>query len=213
MMLGQARAGGRWNDETNAMTDPPVGASGAGDAPSPLSRFKGSAPAAAAGFAIVASLVGASLLASRETSTVAPQPPPATSEDSGAAFPQTAPQAGGPGSSLPGAAFDQAPGAAPPAMAMEIVVKFKDDAKIKDIVDAFWRDQGSARSRFENFKAGKTEFSGLRLERVTYSNELVLVTESSSAGLPAMREVASRLASHPDVAYAEPNMTAQPGGR
>lgn len=98
-------------------------------------------------------------------------------------------------------------------MGVELVVKFKDDGRIKDIVDAFWRDPASARTRFEAFRAGKAEFSGLTLERVTYSNELVLVSTDAGLRLPAMREIAAKVSGHPDVAYAEPNMTAQPGAR
>ena len=99
---------------------------------------------------------------------------------------------------------------------MEIVVKFKDDGKVKDIIDAFWRDQGSARTKFEARKGSRPEFAGLKLDRGTYSNELGLVhTDASAANtrLPAMREIAKKLAGVADISYAEPNMTAHPGGQ
>ena len=111
--------------------------------------------------------------------------------------------------------FDQPPGGAV-NMGMEIVVKFKDDSKVKDIIDAFWKDQGSARTKFEAWKAGRPEFASLKLDRVTYSNELVLVHTGATAAdtrLPAMREIAKKLAAAADISYAEPNMTAHPGGQ
>ncbi len=99
---------------------------------------------------------------------------------------------------------------------MEIVVKFKDDAKVKDIIDAFWKDQASARAKFEALKARRPEFANLRLDRVTYSNELVLVHEGglpSDQRLAAMRATAAKLKNMGDISYAEPNMTAHPGGQ
>jgi hypothetical protein len=99
---------------------------------------------------------------------------------------------------------------------MEIVVKFKDDAKVKDIVDAFWKDQTSARTKFEALKARRPELADLKLDRVTYSNELVLVHEggtSADSRLAAMREIAAKLKNVSDISYAEPNMTAHPGGQ
>ncbi len=101
-------------------------------------------------------------------------------------------------------------------MGMEIVVKFKDDGKVKDIIDAFWRDQASAKSKFEAWKANRPEFANLKLDRVTYSNELVLVHTAATAAdrrLPAMREIAKALGAAADISYAEPNMTAHPGGQ
>ena len=92
----------------------------------------------------------------------------------------------------------------------------KDDAKVKDIIDAFWRDQGSARAKFETWKANRPEFSKLKLDRVTYSNELVLVHDGSAPvaeRLPEMKTIVTKLAATTDISYAEPNMTAHPGGQ
>ncbi|MFT3722625.1 MAG: hypothetical protein QM773_03475 [Hyphomonadaceae bacterium] len=165
------------------------------------------APAAAGALGIVAAVVGVSVLGSpSETSA------PAGMAPSAAVAPSEPPQAG---SALPGVAFDQ-PTPGNVKMGMEIVVKFKDDAKVKDIIDAFWRDQASARTKFEAWKASRPEFANLKLDRVTYSNELVLVHDGSGAAdarLPAMREIAKKLGSVADISYAEPNMTAQPGGQ
>lgn len=178
-----------------------------------MSRLKAAAPAGAAALAIVAAIAGGSLLANQPTMP-APIPAPATTET-----PRTSAQANSapqPGSAIPGIAFDQVPGARPAQMDMEIVVKFKDDAKVKDIVDAFWKDQASAQTKFEAFKARRPEFANLRLDRVTYSNELVLVHDGGAPAdqrLTAMRAVAAKLKNVGDISYAEPNMTAHPGGQ
>jgi hypothetical protein len=103
------------------------------------------------------------------------------------------------------------PAIAQQPMQMEIVVKFKDDARVKDIIDLFWRDQAAARARFATFRASRAEFAGLRLERVTYSNELVLVPDGPPPAPAALRAMARALAASPDISYADPNMTAHTG--
>lgn len=188
-----------------------------------LDRLKAAAPAGAAALAIVAAIAGGSLLANQqpvspglptaqvptpsESSTPSPTPQPSAGPQ--AAAPQ-------PAGAIPGVAFDQVPGAQAPQMDMEIVVKFKDDAKVKEILDAFWKDQASARTKFEAFKARHPEFADLKLDRVTYSNELVLVHAGGAAPdqrLAAMRAIAAKLKNVSDISYAEPNMTAHPGGQ
>lgn len=178
-------------------------------APPGGNRFKGAAPVAAGALGIVAAIIGAVALTGPES------PAPATAPFEAplsSPAPAAAPE---PGGSLPGVQFDQTPGGAV-NMGMEIVVKFKDDSKVKDIIDAFWRDQASGRAKFEAWKAGRPEFDSLKLDRVTYSNELVLVhtgATKADARLPAMREIAKKLAGAADISYAEPNMTAHPGGQ
>jgi hypothetical protein len=102
---------------------------------------------------------------------------------------------------------------APSLAAVEVVVKFKDDAKVKDIIDAFWKDSQAAKAKFDIFKRGRPEMAGATLDRVTYSNELVLVYPCAAAPkserAAATREIVSRLAASPDIAYAEPEMTVQ----
>ena len=176
------------------------------------SKFKGAAPIAAGALGVVAAIIGAVSLTGPDTPTAsapfeAPVTSPVTSE-----APAAAPE---PGMSLPGVQFDQAPGGST-TMGMEIVVKFKSDGPVKDIIDSFWKDQNSARTKFDAWKAGKADFASLKLDRVTYSNELVLVHTGASAAdtrLPAMREIAKKLAGNADISYAEPNMTAHPGGQ
>jgi hypothetical protein len=191
---------------------------------------------AAAALAVVATVVGATMLTSNEesapvtaetaatapaaTSPISEPPATVTPTDPAVIAPATTETAGGikrpePGSAVPGVAFDQTPASGAQG-GVEIVVKFKDDAKVKDIIDAFWKNQATARTKFEAFKAGKPQFAGLKLDRVTYSNELVLVDAGNAAPasrIAAMREIAAKLKSHPDISYADPNMTAHPGGQ
>jgi hypothetical protein len=175
-------------------------------------RFKQVLPAGAAALAIVAAAIGGSLL----SGTNAPSAPMATADGAIETSPVVTSEAQPPpGSAIPGVAFDQAPGGAV-VQGMEIVVKFKDDRKVKEITDAFWKDQGSARAKFDAFKASRPEFANLKLDRVTYSNELVLVHDGGAPAatrLAAMRELAAKLKNVSDISYAEPNMTAQPGGQ
>jgi hypothetical protein len=201
-------------------------------APSTASKFKAVAPIAAGALAIVAAVAAGSMftgdnasvpneLPSAVVSETTATPNPTVSEPATAPLPidpavnpppvAVAPApAPKPGSSLPTVAFDQAPPAGV-AQSMEIVVKFKDDAKIKDIVDAFWKDKPSARAKFDALKARRPEFANLKLDRVTYSNELVLVHDSGAGQLGAMRELAAKLGKTADISYAEPNLTAHPG--
>jgi hypothetical protein len=99
-------------------------------------------------------------------------------------------------------------------LACEVVVKFKDDTKVKDIIDAFWKDRAISKAKFEMFREGRPEMAASSLARVTYSGELVLAypceTSSPAARFSAMREAAARLTAAPDIAYAEPDMTAHP---
>lgn len=179
-------------------------------APPGADRFKAAAPLAAGALGVVVAIVGAISLTGPE----APAPTAALEAPLASEAPAVLPSPE-PGSSIPGVAFDQAPGGAV-NMGMEIVVKFKDDGKVKDIIDAFWRDQASAKTKFEAWKANRPEFANLKLDRVTYSNELVLVHTAATAAdrrLPAMREIAKALGAAADISYAEPNMTAHPGGQ
>lgn len=173
-------------------------------------RLKAAAPVAAA-VGIIAAIVGVSVLTGAPAQSPGQPAPPAEIV--------VTPDAPEPAPGIPGMVTTQndQPGSVGGAQAgIEIVVKFKDDARVKDIIDAFWRDQSSARSKFDAWKAGRPEFAGLRLDRVTYSNELVLVHDGSLAPaerIVAMRTIAARLGSAADISYAEPNMTAHPGGQ
>lgn len=192
--------------DVDARPGAPLAAAPVQAAPQGDGKFKGAAPLAAGALGVVAAIIGAVSLTGPDAPTAsAPYEAPVASE-------APAPE---PGASLPGVAFDQAPGGGA-NMGMEIVVKFKNDGPVKDIIDSFWKDQSAARAKFEAWKAGKGDFANLKLDRVTYSNELVLVHTGASAAdtrLPAMREIARKLAGNADISYAEPNMTAHPGGQ
>ncbi len=178
--------------------------------------FKAAGPTAAA-IGIITSIIGVSLLASspqnpdQSSGTPAPISSVIASPSGAALPPAAAPEPG-----LPGIQFNQPGAAASMQMGMEIVVKFKDDGKMKDIIDTFWRDKTSAQVKFDAWKANRPEFAKLKLDRVTYSNELVLVHDGSVPApeqLTAMKTIAAKLGSVADVSYAEPNMTAHPGGQ
>ena len=184
-----------------------------------VGEARGGKPSSAAPIGVaaiaVAGALGMAVVSALDT-TNAPSPLPAAStvaQPGGQTAPGVAPgaQPGG----MPGVANDQAPGARPD-LGVEIVVKFRDDAKVKDIIDTFWKDQAAARRKFETFKAGRAEFASLTLDRVTYSNELVLVPSAplpSAERMPAMRAIAAKLGGLADISYAEPNMTAHPGDK
>lgn len=169
-------------------------------------RLKSAAPAAGA-IGIIAAIVAGTMIATTPGSEEAPGM--GSVADAGAAPPPSGP-------ALPGIAFDQVPGA-PIQRNVELVVKFKDDGKVKDIIDAFWRDPAAAKSRYETWKSSRPEFAGLKLDRVTYSNELVLVLEEGVAPgdrLAAIREAVKKLGAAPDISYAEQQATmAHPGGQ
>lgn len=171
-------------------------------------RSKAAGPTAAA-IGIITTIVGVSLLAS------APERPDRTvGEASVTVASAPTPADPPPIVGLPQTQVDQPGAAGAVQTGIEIVVKFKDDGRVKDIIDAFWRDQASAKAKFEAWKATRPEFAGLRLDRVTYSSELVLVHDGSAlpAQRPAvMRAIAAKLGAAADVSYAEPNMTAHPG--
>ncbi len=180
----------------------------ADDGSSVSGRFKAAAPAAGA-VGIIAAIVGISVFANQPAQISDPVSAPATS---GPATSGPAPD------SLPGLATpqDEQQGSGSFATGVEIVVKFKNDGAVKDIIDAFWRDQAAGKTRFNAWKAGRPEFAGLALDRVTYSNELVLVHDGSVPApqrAAAMRSIATRLGAASDISYAEPNMTAHPGGQ
>jgi hypothetical protein len=169
-------------------------------------RLKSAAPTAGA-IGVIAAIVAGTMIATSpdggQTASVTPEaasaPPPA-------------------GPAMPGIAFDQTPGAGSPVQRnVELVVKFKDDSKIKDIVEAFWRDPAAAKARFGTWSANRAEFAGLRLDRVTYSNELVLVLKDGGAPAEraaAIRDAVKKLGAAPDISYAEQQATlAQPGGQ
>lgn len=178
-------------------------------------------PIGVAAVAVVGAL-GMALVSLFDPADAPPAAPPSAVVDTSDSLSPAAisPAPGGPpGSAMPGAANDQAPGQSSgsrPELGVEIVVKFRDDAKIKDIIDTFWKDQAAGRRKFEAFKAARPEFAALSLDRVTYSNELVLIPVAPLPApdrMPAMRALAAKISGTADISYAEPNMTAHPGDK
>jgi hypothetical protein len=97
--------------------------------------------------------------------------------------------------------------------AVEIVVRFKDDARVKEIIDIFWRDPQASKAKFDIFKQNRPEMAAASLMRVTYSSELVLAypfkTETKAQRVTEARAIAARLATTADVVYAEPDLAFQ----
>ena len=127
------------------------------------------------------------------------------------------PEEGRPGVVLPSQMGQPTISLQRPPIAPEIVVKFQDSTEIKEICDLFWRDKEAAKERFRAFAEGKPFLQGLHLARATYSNEVVLVLQRPDLK-PGSRELrslyfdaTSRLRQSPNIKYAEPNSTAQPG--
>ena len=173
-------------------------------------RLKAAGPTAAA-IGIITTIIGVSLIANAPESPGPVESAPVVAQSSPGPAGSPPPVIG-----LPQTQFNQPGGAGGVQTDIEIVVKFKDDGRVKDIIDAFWRDNGSGKARFETWKAGRPEFAGLRLDRVTYSNELVLVHDGSVAPAQrtaAMRTIAGKLGAVADISYAEPNLTAHPGAQ
>jgi hypothetical protein len=169
-------------------------------------RLKAAAPIAGA-VGIVLAIVGVSVFSGGDA--------PAPASGAGVAPASVGVPRPDPGPGVVTTQQNQAGGAATQG-GIEVVVKFKDDARVKDIIDAFWRDQAAGKARFDTWKASRPEFAKLSLDRVTYSNELVLIHDGSVPAqqrLPAMRAIVSKLGAIADISYAEPNMTAHPGGQ
>jgi hypothetical protein len=171
-------------------------------------RLKSAAPAAGAIGIISAIVVGALVATTPPGEQAAPgaEPPPSAAN---------VPPPAAPGNAT--VQYDQTPPGPGPQRVVELVVKFKDDAKIKPILDSFWTDPGTAKARFETWKANRPEFARLKLDRVTYSNELVLVIDGAvpaAERVAAIRDIVKALGAAPDISYAEQQATmAQPGGQ
>ncbi|MBU6318275.1 MAG: hypothetical protein KGS00_01360 [Alphaproteobacteria bacterium] len=173
---------------------------------------------AAAAVAIISVLVGGSILSAHDKKLSLSEAGPVAEAPAALSPAPPSPSpvfAQGPSpADLPGIASDQG---APANLSIspEMVVKFKNDARVKPIIDQFWKNPIAARKAFLELRSKRPDLSGLTLDRVTYSNELVLVPDASSKkpmGAKEMREIARKLTKSPDIEYAEVTMTAHPGG-
>jgi hypothetical protein len=166
--------------------------------PSPPSSLCGSS--ARAGVLLSSAMIIASLL------VVAPQ---SVAEPQAASPPSTPPRVGAHTSET------DRPEVAPAPFSIEVVVKFKDETKVKPILDLFWKDAASARILFDKFKKDRPVIAAASLARATYSGELVLTfpcgAASAAERLKAARDIAARLAGSSDISYAEPDLTFSAG--
>ena len=87
-----------------------------------------------------------------------------------------------------------------------IIVKFRDEPVIDEIGKTFRKDPDSVRARFSAWASDKPALRGLTLERASYSGELVL----TGSGSPTMDEAISAIEAMDNVAYVEPDYSAQP---
>ena len=87
-----------------------------------------------------------------------------------------------------------------------IIVKFKDEPVIDEIGKTFRKDPDAVRARFRDWAADKPALRGLTLERASYSGELVL----TGTGSRSMDEAISAIKAMDNVAYVEPDYSAQP---
>ena len=170
---------------------------------------------AAAAVAIIGVLVGGSILSAPvETLSLSKTGPASDALSISPNSPSPALTKGPSPTDLPVIASDQG-ASAKTVVSPEMVVKFKVDTRVKPIIDQFWKNPAAARKAFLDLRAKRPDLSGLKLDRVTYSNELVLVpdaTSKKSTGAKEMREMARKLMKSPDIEYAEVTMTAHPGG-
>ncbi len=100
--------------------------------------------------------------------------------------------------------------------APEIVVMLKNDKEADRICDIFWKDKAAGRAEFDKLFQGQAGLTNLRLKRVSYSNEFVVdlnpdKVDARSDLKSEYMDAVKRLKKLQNIAYAEPNATAQPG--
>lgn len=87
-----------------------------------------------------------------------------------------------------------------------IIVKFRNEPEIADLGKTFRKDPEGTRAKFRAWAADKPALRGLTLERASYSGELVL----TGSGSRDMKEVIASIEAMDNVAYVEPDYSAQP---
>ena len=99
------------------------------------------------------------------------------------------------------------------AAPIEVTVSFKDGATAGVIIKTFWRDPVEARRMFDRLKVRWLSMANAGLDRVTYSDELVLHflcdKACSAQRLEVTHTLTSALAALPEVAYAEAEVRVQ----
>ncbi len=180
-------------------------------------RLRAAAPAGAAAAAVGALMLVGGLLTREDMKHKAGGGEPPAAVLAGVETPPLPLQSGAPQQAdSPGVVTPAQAGgpAAARAMDAEIVVKFEGRPDLDAIARQFWKDPEGARTKFEAFQQQRPEFRGLVLDRVTYSDELVLKPGPDAPApqrVKLIRELAEKLRSVPDISYAEPNFMAHPG--
>lgn len=96
----------------------------------------------------------------------------------------------------------------------DFIVKFDDDPKVDAIIRQFRKDEASARDAFESWASNKPGLSGFELTGATYSGEALLryrFKDGTAPSRAAVDELLKQLRNAPNVAYCDPDFTAQPG--
>lgn len=96
----------------------------------------------------------------------------------------------------------------------DFIVKFDEDPKVDAIIRQFRKDEASAKQAFENWASTKPGLSGFELTGATYSGEALLryrFNDGTAPSRAAVDEVLKQLRNAPNVAYCDPDFTAQPG--
>ena len=94
------------------------------------------------------------------------------------------------------------------------IVKFRSAPDIEEIIRLYHRDPEAAKAQYDSWKQDHPVFKDTDLVGATYSGE-ALLSRKFSPGAPADRaaidEVLNDIREAPNVAYCDPDFTAQPG--
>ncbi len=96
----------------------------------------------------------------------------------------------------------------------DFIVKFRDTPELDAILRQFRKDEASARQAFARWASTQPGLSGFELTGATYSGEALLrynFREGAAPTRAAVDELMKQLRSAPNVAYCDPDFTAQPG--
>lgn len=93
------------------------------------------------------------------------------------------------------------------AVQYAIIVKFDAEPALEEIGRNFRKDPEGSRARFQAWAASKPALEGLKLERASYSGELLL----TGSGSRSLRTVISEIEAMDNVAYVEPDYSAKAG--
>ena len=101
-----------------------------------------------------------------------------------------------------------------PVRRADVIVKFRADPAIDQVISTWRRDRASAEAAFAAWAAADPLFSQMTIAGCSYSGELILSKEIGGGVVPAEAEVdtlTEQIRAHSAVAYADPDFTAHPG--